>query len=100
MKGALSLLAALAVLGGCHRAKTDALLPDAQAEAQTRTSAKALADVAAAEEAARVPLPERASRAKAAEPQEKPAAKAPAAAAESAAEMGAGELSLNESDPR
>jgi hypothetical protein len=57
------LLAALLLIGGCHRAKSDALPPDAQAEAQARTSAKALADIAAAEQAASTPLPERAAKA-------------------------------------
>jgi hypothetical protein len=97
VKRAIPLLAALLLIGGCHRAKSDALPPDAAAEAQARTSAKALADISAAEQAASTPLPQSAQRAVARE--DKPARQAatPSAAAD---ENGGPELSLNESAPR
>ncbi|MDO6413087.1 hypothetical protein Q4F19_01710 [Sphingomonas sp. BIUV-7] len=57
MRRAVPLVLALVALAGCQRSKPDALPADAAAEAQARTSAKALADISAAEDASRTPLP-------------------------------------------
>lgn len=51
-----ALLFVLLAIGGCHRAPTG-VVEDAQSDAQARTSAKALSDIAAAEAAARDALP-------------------------------------------
>ena len=51
------LLIGLLLIGGCQKSKPDALPADAQGEAQTRTSAKAAADIAAAENASQTALP-------------------------------------------
>lgn len=51
------LLLGLMLLAGCGRSAPDAEAPSAEAEAQARTSAKAVADIEAAEAAAKVPLP-------------------------------------------
>ncbi|QJU59430.1 hypothetical protein HL653_18210 [Sphingomonas sp. AP4-R1] len=94
----LSLGLALLLIGGCHRAKTDAIPSDAAAEAQARTSAKAQADIAAAEQAAGSPLPVSARKAKVVEAADKAA---PAKAdADSADDNGAPDVSLNEASSR
>jgi hypothetical protein len=86
------LILTLLAIGGCHR-KPDAVPADAAAEAQSRTSAKALADVAAAEEAARTPLPP-------SERRDEPApTKRAASDTEPADDVGTPELTLNEAAP-
>jgi hypothetical protein len=88
------LVAALLLIGGCHRAKSDALPADAAAEAQARTSAKALADIAAAEQASSTPLPGSAQKAKAADKA------APVKTTPDAAEDSAPDVALNEAAAR
>lgn len=93
MRRAAPLILALLAIGGCHR-KPDAVPADAAAEAQARTSAKALADIAAAEEAARTPLPASARR-------DEPAPKERTARdTEPAEDVGGPELTLNEASAR
>lgn len=91
----LSVSLALLLIGGCHRAKTDAIPSDAAAEAQARTSAKAQADIAAAEQAASSPLPASARKARALEKA------APAKSdADAADDNGVPDVSLNEAATR
>lgn len=56
MRRGIVLAAAMLALAGCHKRPAGAVQPEDEAAAQARTSAKALADIAAAEEAARAPL--------------------------------------------
>lgn len=94
MKHATPLVLALLLIGGCHRAKSDALPADAAAEAQARTSAKALADIAAAEQASSTPLPASVQKAKAADKA------APVKATPDAAEDSVPDVALNEAAAR
>ena len=52
-------LALLLLLGACHRGKVADVTLDADRAAENATAAKTLADLAAADEAARTPLPQR-----------------------------------------
>ena len=93
MKRAAPLLLALLAAAGCQR-KVDVVPADAAAEAQARTSAKALADIAAAEEAARTPLPASARR-------DAPAVEEREARATGPSEdIGEADVPLNETTPR
>jgi hypothetical protein len=88
-----SLLLGVLLVGGCHR-KPAEVPADAAADAQARTSAKALSDIAAAEQAARTPLPAGQRAAKVGSPR----ADAPPATA--TADDGETELALNETADR
>lgn len=57
MRPAIALLA-LALLAGCHRPRADQPSPGADSDAQATTAAKTIADLKAADDAARGPLPE------------------------------------------
>ena len=69
----LALVAALALLGACHKREAAAGALDAGADARARTAAKTLADITAAEQASGTPLP----RAPAPRPAEAAAAPSP-----------------------
>lgn len=52
-------IAALLLLAACHRSAAVSDAPDADADQRAKTAAKTTADLAAADEAARAPLPRR-----------------------------------------
>jgi hypothetical protein len=68
-------LAFLLLLSACHKGKVADVTLDADRAAENATAAKTLADIAAAEEASRTPLPPRArpvAESPAAEPEDAP----------------------------
>jgi hypothetical protein len=78
-------LIALALLAGCHRPRADQPSPGADSDAQAATANKTIADLQAAEDASRGPVPEIAPVVHREEVEEKVAAKAEAAPADDAA---------------
>ena len=57
MKPALGLIAAAALVAGCHRPHADQPNPGADSDAQAATANKAIADIQAAEAASQGPAP-------------------------------------------